>query len=62
MNHFDFVMESLIDVCKHTPEQAEQCTLIAHFNGSCEIKYGSDKDLIPCHKRLSERKIIVCIE
>lgn len=31
VNTFDFVIECLIEICKHTPEQAEQCTLLVHY-------------------------------
>jgi ATP-dependent Clp protease adaptor protein ClpS len=41
VNSFDFVVESLIDICGHDPVQAEQCTLIAHHKGKCDIKTGS---------------------
>jgi ATP-dependent Clp protease adaptor protein ClpS len=41
VNTFDFVIITLIEVCGHTPEQAEQCTLIIHFKGKCEVKRGS---------------------
>ncbi len=40
-NTFEFVIETLIDVCKHEPEQAEQCTIIVHFKGKCAVKSGS---------------------
>lgn len=41
VNTFDFVIETLVEVCNHSYEQAEQCALITHFNGKCEIKNGS---------------------
>jgi ATP-dependent Clp protease adaptor protein ClpS len=41
VNSFDFVIESLVDVCKHLPEQAEQCALITHLKGKCDVKKGS---------------------
>ncbi len=34
-NTFDHVIETLINVCDHTPLQAEQCTLIVHYKGKC---------------------------
>ena len=40
-NKFEFVVESLIDICRHDPIQAEQCTFIAHHKGKCDIKTGS---------------------
>ncbi len=54
-NTFDFVIESLIDICDHAPQQAEQCTLIVHYKGKCEVKSGSLCDLSPRCKRLLQR-------
>jgi ATP-dependent Clp protease adaptor protein ClpS len=33
INTFDWVIKTLIEVCKHEPEQAEQCAMIVHFKG-----------------------------
>lgn len=41
VNTFDFVIETLVDVCNHLPEQAEQCALITHFKGKCDVKKGN---------------------
>jgi ATP-dependent Clp protease adaptor protein ClpS len=40
INTFEFVIESLVEVCGHEFEQAEQCALIAHFQGQmyCKIR------------------------
>ena len=38
VNTFDHVIDTLIRVCDHTPEQAEQCSLIIHYNGKCTVK------------------------
>ena len=38
INTFDHVIKSLVDVCGHDPVQAEQCAMIVHFKGSCEVK------------------------
>jgi ATP-dependent Clp protease adaptor protein ClpS len=54
-NTFDFVIESLIKVCKHEPIQAEQCTFIIHFKGKCSVKTGSYKELEPICTALLER-------
>ena len=54
VNTFDFVINSLINVCEHTEEQAEQCTWLVHFNGKCTVKTGELKELEPrCSKLLS---------
>ncbi len=51
---FDFVIDSLIDVCEHTLEQAEQCTILVHYKGKCTVKSGEYSDLKPrCSKLLS---------
>lgn len=52
VNTFDHVIETLIDVCEHTPEQAEQCSLIVHYNGKCTVKTGEYSDLEPRCSRL----------
>jgi ATP-dependent Clp protease adaptor protein ClpS len=40
VNTFDHVIKSLVEVCGHDSVQAEQCALIVHLKGSCEIKCG----------------------
>ena len=47
VNTFDHVIETLIRVCEHTPEQAEQCSIIVHFNGKCTVKTGVLEKLKP---------------
>ena len=47
VNTFDFVIDSLINVCEHTEEQAEQCTWLVHFKGKCTVKTGSYDELEP---------------
>ena len=46
-NTFDHVIKMLIQVCKHTTQQAEQCTWIIHFKGKCAVKKGLFEDLKP---------------
>ncbi len=55
VNTFDWVIESLIEVCEHTPEQAEQCSIIVHYKGKCGVKTGTYKDLEPRCTNLLER-------
>lgn len=47
VNTFDHVIETLILVCKHTAEQAEQCAILVHYKGKCTVKTGSLNELIP---------------
>ena len=47
INTFDHVIQVLMKVCKHTHEQAEQCTLIIHYKGKCAVKKGTREELKP---------------
>lgn len=47
VNTFDHVIDTLIKVCDHAPEQAEQCAILVHYKGKCTVKTGSLKELIP---------------
>lgn len=55
VNTFDFVIDSLIEICRHTALQAEQCTWLVHFKGKCDIKSGSYDFLEPMCSALLER-------
>ncbi len=53
VNTFDHVIETLVDACNHTFEQAEQCSLLVHYKGKCTVKTGPYEDLKPrCSKLL----------
>ncbi|QLE02822.1 ATP-dependent Clp protease adaptor ClpS [Galbibacter sp. BG1] len=53
VNTFDYVIDMLVDTCDHTPEQAEQCSIIVHYKGKCTVKTGDYDDLKPrCSKLL----------
>ncbi len=62
VNTFDFVIETLIDVCGHQPEQAEQLTLIVHYKGKCGVKTGEFIELKPMFDEMSNRGLTVNIE
>ena len=54
-NTFDHVINTLIAVCEHTPEQAEQCSILVHYKGKCTVKTGTFSDLKPrCSMLLNE--------
>jgi ATP-dependent Clp protease adaptor protein ClpS len=57
VNTFDFVIESLIKICKHDPIQAEQCAHIIHFTGKCAVKHGDWETLEPMCTALLDRGI-----
>ena len=56
-NTFDHVINTLIRVCKHTNEQAEQCTLIIHYKGKCAVKEGTFEELKPQCEAIHEAGI-----
>jgi len=62
VNTFEFVIECLIDICHHEPEQAEQCALIAHYKGKCPVKSGDPESLNPFRKELTGRGLTVTID
>ncbi|MEY3417422.1 MAG: hypothetical protein RL711_983 [Bacteroidota bacterium] len=55
VNTFEHVIDTLIKVCKHSNEQAEQCTIVIHFKGKCAVKKGSFEDLIPFRTAICDR-------
>ncbi|MBC8154125.1 MAG: ATP-dependent Clp protease adaptor ClpS [Bacteroidetes bacterium] len=57
VNTFDHVINTLMEVCEHTPEQAEQCTLIIHYKGKCSVKNGSWEELVPLRNEICRRGI-----
>ena len=61
-NTFDFVIQSLIEICKHEPEQAEQCAFIVHYKGKCTIKTAPFDEIEPMHKALISRNLTTTIE
>ena len=57
INTFEHVIETLIKICRHSPEQAEQCTWIIHYNGKCSVKKGNEQNLIPMRNAICDRGI-----
>jgi ATP-dependent Clp protease adaptor protein ClpS len=56
-NTFEHVINTLIKVCKHTTEQAEQCTYIIHYRGKCAVKKGTFDELKPMKESICEAGI-----
>jgi ATP-dependent Clp protease adaptor protein ClpS len=61
-NTFDFVIQTLIEVCEHDVEQAEQCAWIVHFNGKCAVKSGDYEDLKPRYETMKNKSLTVTIK
>ena len=57
VNTFDHVITTLIRVCQHTPEQAEQCTFLIHHKGKCTVKSGAFEYLRPFREAICEAGI-----
>lgn len=56
-NTFDHVINTLIKVCKHSKEQAEQCTWLIHYKGKCSVKKGTYEELKPMKEGICEAGI-----
>ncbi len=62
VNTFEYVIITLIEVCEHSQEQAEQCTLQIHFKGKCSVKNGDYEDLVKMRNEICRRGISAEIE
>jgi len=62
VNTFEWVIETLIKVCGHSPEQAEQWSYFIHYKGKYAVKEGSYDDLKPQCDAITERGIGATIE
>ena len=62
VNTFEWVIDTLINVCGHNEEQAEQCALLIHTRGKYAVKNGSYDDLKPQCDAITERGIGATLE
>ncbi|MRT91861.1 ATP-dependent Clp protease adaptor ClpS [Ancylomarina sp. 16SWW S1-10-2] len=62
MHSFDYVVDALMEVCKHTSDQAEQCAYLTHYKGKCELKVGSIEVLLDMREKLENKGLIVSVE
>ena len=62
VNTFDWVIETLIEICGHSYEQAEQCSYLIHFKGKYAVKQGSYEKLKPQCDAITERGINATVE
>jgi ATP-dependent Clp protease adaptor protein ClpS len=56
-NSMEYVMSCLVRYCNHNPLQAEQCAIIAHYNGGCSVKYGHMSELLPIVNELKNKNL-----
>jgi ATP-dependent Clp protease adaptor protein ClpS len=59
---FEYVIQCLMDICGHDLVQAEQCTQIVHFKGSCDILKGDYRELLPYHQAMISKELTVTID
>ncbi|MEO0898789.1 MAG: ATP-dependent Clp protease adaptor ClpS [Bacteroidota bacterium] len=62
INTFDWVIKSLMDICDHSSEQAEQCAWIIHTKGKYAVKRGPRKKLGVMREALVDRGIGATVE
>ena len=61
-NSFDWVIQTLMEVCNHSQEQAEQCSLLIHTKGKYAVKEGCFEKLQPLRVGITDRGISATIE
>lgn len=61
-NSYLFVIAALMRFCGHDKEQAEQCAVIAHNNGRCDITSGNIIDMMELQAEMIELGLEVELE
>ncbi len=54
---FDYVIKALVDICRHSLDQAQQCAILTHCKGKCVIKKGAYEELLPLHTAMLEKQL-----
>ncbi len=62
VHSFDYVIETLIEVCELEMVQAEQCTYLVHYKGKCDVKKGMLDYLQPYRQGLLDRGLNATID
>ena len=62
VNTFEWVITTLVEICGHTQEQAEQCAYLIHFKGKYAVKKGEFEMLKPMCDAIVDRGINATIE
>ena len=62
VNTFAHVIKSLVEICGHDDYQAEQCAMLTHFKGRCDVKTGSKETLLSMNRTLKTRGLISKVE
>jgi ATP-dependent Clp protease adaptor protein ClpS len=62
VNTFDFVIQTLVEICGHQILQAEQCAYLVHYTGKCAVKKANFDTLKPMCEALLEKGLSATIE
>ncbi|HON17756.1 MAG TPA: ATP-dependent Clp protease adaptor ClpS [Salinivirgaceae bacterium] len=62
VNTFDFVIKTLVEVCHHNEIQAEQCAIIAHYKGKCDVFSGTLSQIEPMFSGMIVKGLTVTME
>ena len=62
VNTFEWVIQTLTDICGHSEEQAEQCAMLIHTKGKYAVKKGDYDTLKPMCDAITERGIGATLE
>ncbi len=62
VNTFEWVIETLIKICKHSTDQAEQCAMLIHSQGKYAVKKGDYDILKTMCDSITERGIGATVE
>jgi len=62
VNTFQWVIDTLIEICGHTAEQAEQCAMLIHTQGKYSVKNGDYEQLKPMCVAITDRGISATVE
>ncbi|SMO66741.1 ATP-dependent Clp protease adaptor protein ClpS [Saccharicrinis carchari] len=62
INSFEYVIDCLCEICDHDGIQAEQCAILTHFTGKCQIKIGELDELAPLQNQLTDKNLVVSID
>ena len=61
IHDFEYVIDALMEICDHDAVQAEQCTYLVHYKGSCEVKTGKYEQLKEMYNHLLNKGLTVSI-
>ena len=62
VNTFEWVIDTLIQICGHSKEQAEQCAILIHYKGKYPVKKDSYENLKPQCEAINDRNINATME